>query len=102
MAHNIDMHAVRELEIYADNTRNVYFQNIMPTVENLRKKRERGLYDRTLAVKAWMYVANAAAKAYAAEFCERGAAWHKVFPASVRRVVADRMERHYYDEYIRQ
>lgn len=94
-----DMEAARELEIYADNTRAVYDRWAMPTVENLRKKYKKGTYDKEKAVKAWEYVAEAAAKMYCHEFADR-TAWHIVFNAATRRIVAEGMEAYYYAEYI--
>lgn len=95
----IDQEAARELELYADNTREIYERYAMPTIENLRKKYNRGHYDHDKAVKAWKYVAEAAAKMYHKEFCSPGF-WYDTFNKATRRAVAESMESYYYDEYI--
>lgn len=58
----------RELVLYADNTYSVYSRSIMPTVESLRKKAAKGVYDPDKAVDAFYYVATAASEAYNREF----------------------------------
>lgn len=96
----IDIEAARELELYAENTSRIYHNFIMPTVENLKRKAKKGQYNKEKAVKAWEYVAEAAAKLYCQEFAAR-TAWHIVFNAATRRAVAATLEAVYYDEYIR-
>lgn len=56
-----------ELQLYADNTAHIYFGPRASVDRNLRRKRERGTYDHSRAVKAWIYVANEAARAYREE-----------------------------------
>ena len=48
-----DLEAARELELYAENTREIYDRCTMPTVDNLTRKYKRGQYDKAKAVKAW-------------------------------------------------
>ena len=97
----VDMEAVRELELYADNTYAIYERHAMPTVQNLKKKYSRGKYDREKAVKAWEYVAEAAAKMYAREFASVGD-WFRIFNRATRRAVAEEMEAYYFAEYIKE
>lgn len=87
---DVDEHAVRELELYADNDYKLYKMR-EPYLENMRKKMARGKYDRENGVKLWEHYVERAARAYAAEF---GGSWHKQFPPSVRRAAA----RHYEEE----
>lgn len=101
MKTTIDMEAARELELYADNTRTIYEHHAMPVVQNLRKKYIRGQYDREKAVKAWEYVAEAAAKMYAREFASSGD-WFRIFNRATRRAVAEAMEAYYFAEYIKE
>lgn len=95
----IDKEAAVELELYAENTRQIYDRHTMPTIENLRRKYNKGKYDATKAAKAWEYVAEAAAKMYAREFAAP-TQWHVIFNAATRRAVAKSLERTYYAEYI--
>lgn len=99
MKTTIDMDAVRELELYAENTSEIYHRWTMPTVENLKKKYSKGIYDHEKAVKAFEYVAEAAAKMYHKEFCSPGN-WYDDFSKSTRKAVAEILEEYYYDEYI--
>lgn len=97
----VDKSAAVELELYAENTSAIYDRCTMPTVENLRKKYAKGRYDKAKAVKAWEYVAEAAAKMYATEFASP-AAWYTIFNAATRRAVAQNLESIYFAEYINQ
>ena len=97
----LDEEAARELELYTENTRAIYDRCTMPTVENLKRKYKRGQYDKSKAVKAWEYVAEAAAKMYCREFAER-IAWHIVFNAATRRAVAEYLEDVYFTECIKE
>lgn len=58
----------RELVLYADNTYSVYSRSILPTVESLKKKAAKGVYDTEKAVDAFYYVACAASDEYNREF----------------------------------
>jgi len=101
MKTTVDIEAARELELYTENTRRIYDRCTMPTVESLKRKARKGQYNKEKAVKAWEYVAEAAAKEYSREFASP-TAWHIVFNAATRRVVAATLEAVYYDEYIRE
>ena len=81
----LDVDAVRELHLFAVNDARTYDYSITPTAANLDRKRRRGVYDPARAVAAWQYVADFAARRYAADF---GGRWCDVFPAAVRREVA--------------
>lgn len=94
----IDMDTVRELELYAQNTRLIYDRHIMPAVENLKKKQKKGVYNHEKACRLWEYVAEAAAKMYNTEFgC---GLWYNLFPKAERQECAKRLEAYYYEEYI--
>lgn len=58
----------RELTLYAENDSRVYFNAIVPTVKNLAKKYNKGVFDKEKAVDAFYYVADYAAKMYCKEF----------------------------------
>lgn len=97
----IDMAAAQELELYTENTREIYDRYTMPTVRNLTRKYKAGKYDAEKAVTAWGYVVEAAAKMYAKEFASPSA-WHVIFNAATRREVAKSLERVYFEEYIKE
>lgn len=99
MKTTIDQAAAYELELYAENTGTIYEKNTLPTIRNLQKKYRRGQYDHEKAVKAWEYVAEAAAKLYAREYASAGD-WFRIFNRATRRAVAEAMEAYYFAEYI--
>ena len=63
-----DDHAVTELVLYAENTGSIYERYILPTIKSLATKLSKETYDKDRAVDAFVYVADAAAKQYNAEF----------------------------------
>lgn len=58
----------RELFLYATNDGNLYRQMITPTIENLRKKYNKGNYDKEKAIDAFYYIATEASKRYNKDF----------------------------------
>jgi hypothetical protein len=58
----------RELYLYADNDGQLYKQKREPIEKNLMKKIEKGKYNSKLAVKLWMYLADAGSKKYDKDF----------------------------------
>jgi hypothetical protein len=68
MTATIDHDAARELELYATNSGDLYRQQALPIIRNLAAKIVKGTYDSALAPKAWMYLAEGAAKGYSREF----------------------------------
>jgi hypothetical protein len=76
----------RELELFAINDRKTYMESLTPIMDNMDKKRRKGIFDQEKAVKAFMYSAEFAARRYCAEF---GGVWNKLFNAATRRLVAE-------------
>lgn len=64
----VDDHAVTQLVLFADNTGSIYERSIVPVIKNLATKLRKGTFDKARAVDAFVYVADAAAKQYNAEF----------------------------------
>ena len=58
----------RELFLYATNDGNLYLQMATPIINNLRKKAQKGVYDREKAVDAWYNVATEASNKYNKDF----------------------------------
>ena len=63
-----DPTAARELELYIDNDSQLYHSQFVPIVKNLMLKRRKGVYNRELAAKLFMYLMDAGAKKYVREF----------------------------------
>lgn len=93
-----DMIAACELAMYANNDSAIYFQNIVPVIENLSKKVKRGTYDSAKALKAWEHVATAAAVKYNKEFGTPGAKYYSMFNAATRRAAAAELAENFSDE----
>lgn len=97
MKTSVNLDSVRELELYAVNTGDLYRRMVSPIIENLRKKAAKGQYDKEKAVKAFSYVADEAARMYHREFCGSGK-YYDVFNAATRHEVAKGLEEYYRDE----
>lgn len=93
----INVDAARDLELYTINTGAIYRAHTLPTIAALKRKAARGTYDPAKAVKAWEYVATAAAKLYCKEFCSSSTPYHAVFTAATRRAVAEALTEYYAD-----
>ena len=52
----MDMHAVNELRLFIENDRDLYRQQFLPIVENIKRKLNRGIYDPEKAPKLWLYL----------------------------------------------
>ena len=81
----------RELINYAENDGQLYRQSAVPIMKNLTKKYKKDIYDSNMAQKLWKYHADRAAKKYAKE---NGG----TFSVSVRKEVAQQMERDWHSE----
>ncbi len=53
-----------ELYIYIVNTERLYRQRIQPTLANLKKKFDKGIYDKEKAIDLWYYTATAGSEMY--------------------------------------
>ena len=59
---------VDELVLYISNDGDLYRSRTTPIINNLKKKYAKGAYDRDLAVKAFMYLADDGVRKYDKEF----------------------------------
>ncbi len=91
-----DADSIRELELYADNTSELYpqFQSI---IRNIQRKIDKGRYRPDLAPTLWRYWFDAAARRYKQEF--GSADWS--FPVAVRQACAETRAVEEYDAIIR-
>lgn len=87
MAEELDEHAATELSLYIDNDGDLYRQMTVPILKNLANKKAQGKYNHALAIKAFMYLADAGAKKYAKEFDSAGN-WYRIFNVPTRKEVA--------------
>lgn len=94
-----DEDAVRELVLYAENDSRIYRNRTLPVIANLKRKVAKGVFDKELAVKAFQYVADDAAKQYKKEFpAEDDGTYDYNFNPATREEVA----RQLLDRYIEQ
>ena len=63
----VDEHAKTELDLYAENTSELYNQK-KSILANLARKSKKGVYDPTKAAKLWGYWVESASKRYRKEF----------------------------------
>ena len=87
MAKQADHQAARELQLYADNTFELYRQK-QDIEANLERRVKRGTYDSKKAPKLWRYWMDSAAKRYHKEFGS-GGAWGDMFNVPTREVAAN-------------
>jgi hypothetical protein len=83
-----DPDAAREIELYADNDSQLYFQMRKPILINLAKKYKKGTYDIDKAAKLWRYYVEAAMKKYNKEFGSRSDKWFELLNTHDRNLLA--------------
>ena len=86
----------RELFMYATNCGNLYRQQIMPAIANLRKKAIKGTYNADKAVDLYYYIATAASDMYNHEFGYKFSVADR-FTAAVDMVAYYREDEVFYD-----
>lgn len=74
----------RELELYLDNTSELYGQK-QAIIKNVARRIKNGTYDPALAPKLWRYWVDEGARSYAKEFADTTYS----FPVKVRQAVAE-------------
>ena len=88
----------RELEMFLTNDAHIYRSRLQPIYKNLVTKMAQGKYDDKLAVKAFMYAVDDAAKKYTKEYDAPGAKWTNVFDKKTRMAVATTLASEFKDE----
>lgn len=97
-----------ELVLFINNEGDLYRQQHLPIIKNLMMKHAQGKYDRTLAIKLFMYLVDNGAKKYQAQHGSPGGKWNDMFPKTVRQMAAEALRDEFeaeaktgaYDEYI--
>lgn len=95
-----------DLHLYIVNDGDLNRQILLPAQKNATRRKAKGTFNSTLALKLFKYTVEAGAKKYAKEM--GGGPWHKQFSMSDRKAVAkelvDDFESKYedgeFDEYI--
>lgn len=106
MKGRVDYAAARELLLYIENDGDLYRQQYLPIDANLKRKIKRGVFDKALAVKLFMYLADNGAKKYVREFGDgrsvpsfaRGWNVDSIFNKKTRFYVAAQLFRYWMDE----
>lgn len=88
-----------ELQLYVENDRDLYRQQMLPVLKNLATKKARDQYDHELAVKGMMYLVDRGAQKYAKEFGSQGQSWNEMFPRDIRRIVAENLVNSFETEF---
>jgi hypothetical protein len=83
-----DQDAAREIELYADNDSQLYYQRRKPILVNLAKKYKKGTFDIDKAAKLWRYYIDAALQKYNKEFGSRGDKWSDLLSTHDRQLLA--------------
>lgn len=83
-----DEDAAREIQLFADNDSQLYFQRRKPILINLSKKHKKGQYDVTKAAKLWRYYIDAAMQKYNKDFGSRTDKWSNLLSVSDRNILA--------------
>lgn len=83
-----DKDAAREIELFADNDSQLYYQYRRPILINLSKKYKKGTFDVDKAAKLWRYFIDAALKKYNKEFGSRSDKWFELLDTHDRNLLA--------------
>lgn len=83
-----DKDAAREIELFADNDSQLYYQYRRPILINLSKKYKKGTFDVDKAAKLWRYFIDAALKKYNKEFGSRNDKWFELLDTHDRNLLA--------------
>jgi hypothetical protein len=86
---SVDETAKRELDLYAENTFELYNQK-KSILANIQRKLKSGKYDHALAPKLWGYWVTAAAKRYQKEFGSDAPIFSKATREALAQELADR------------
>ena len=87
----------RELELYVMNDKPSY-DHFLACVKNARRRMEKKEYHSRLAIRLFLYVADAAALRYTREHCEHTAVWYRVFPKAARIEAAEAIRDQFEEE----
>ena len=92
----MDDTAARELALYIENDYQLYKQCIVPYIQCLHKKREKGTYDPEKALLGWERIATEGAKKYENEFLN--VRYYRVFNKATREEVARQLQESFLEQ----
>ena len=87
----VDIRKAKDLQVFIENDEQLYRSLFVPTMEHLKRKMNRGVYDHRKATKSWRSLVDAAVKSY----------WwdkNKTFNATTRQHVAQSLADEYREE----
>lgn len=90
--------AAKEIELYLENDEDLYRQQFLPIIENIKRKMKSGRYDHSLAPKLWMYFVDNGVKKYIKEFGSPGNRIDTILTKKDRMTLAQKLADCYYDE----
>ena len=88
-----DSTETHELFLYATNTGGLYFNRVIPAINNLHSKYSKGIYNTEKAIDMYYYISTAASNLYKKEFGYS-------FTVTERYTAAVEMERYYKEDVI--
>lgn len=89
----------KELYIFIQNDGDLYRQQGLSIIKNLVAKIDRGVYNRDLAVKLYMYLMESGAKKYVKEQGGGGGVWYQMFDKPSRELAAKNFVADFEAEY---
>lgn len=99
MNENVDEEAAKELVLFIENDGDLSRRHVVPMIENLAKKKVRGVFDNEKAVKLFEYLTEAGAKKYNVEHGHgKPTPVNAIFDKQTRRAAASELLDRYMEE----
>ncbi len=92
--------AAQEIELFLENDADLYRQQFMPIIENIKRKMKSGRYDHSLAPKLWMYFVDNGIKKYIKEYGTPGDRIDSILVKKDRMTLAQKLADYYYDQIV--
>lgn len=86
-----------ELELFINNTREVYFSLVVPTRKSLQRHFKRGTYKTESALILWKRICDRAAHLYAKTY-DNERNWNRIFSVEDRKQTAIELEKYWHEE----
>lgn len=87
----VDEHAKTELDLYMENTSELYNQKLS-ILKNISRRLKNGTYDHSLAPKLWLYWVKSGAQRYQKEF---GSGGSPIFNTATKEALAQELADRY-------
>lgn len=92
----VDVEAARELALYIENDYELYTRRIVPYIQCLHEKWEKGTYEPDKAIPGWQVIATCGAQNYEYEFLN--VRYYRVFNKATRRETAKYLQEFFLDD----